>query len=247
MVQSAHPGGFGLGVRVLLPRLPLEAVRRGERDLLLSCMQWSEGISTVVMVTDDTWMHERACLDSQKCRKTLPSSRSMFSWSLPSSSWYCCCLILDTMFSASCGENTVKESVTCAYLWRTYTCYLCTPGTYRHLLPESTCYVHTPVTCEHLLPASTCDVQTPVTYEHLSTDTCYLHLLVTCIYLWCTDTCYLQESVRYIPVTCEHLLPTDTCYLQLPATWIYLWRTYTCYLWTPVTYVYLLRTYTCYL
>lgn len=44
-----------------------------------------------------------------KCKKTFPSFLSMLSWSLLRSSWYCCCLIFDTMYSASCEGKQCKE------------------------------------------------------------------------------------------------------------------------------------------
>ena len=48
------PGGFGLGVGVLLAGLPLKAVRRRERDFILGCgRRWGHGVSTVVMVTPE--------------------------------------------------------------------------------------------------------------------------------------------------------------------------------------------------
>lgn len=43
-----------------------------------------------------------------KCRKIFPSFLSMLSWSLLRSSWYCCCLILVTMYSASCKGKRCK-------------------------------------------------------------------------------------------------------------------------------------------
>lgn len=48
---------------------------------------------------------------SPKCKKTFPSFFSMLSWSLLRSSWYCCCLIFPTMYSASC-EGKQNEEVT---------------------------------------------------------------------------------------------------------------------------------------
>lgn len=40
-----------------------------------------------------------------KCRKTFPSFFSVVSWSLPRSSWNCCCLIFVNMYSASCQRK----------------------------------------------------------------------------------------------------------------------------------------------
>lgn len=46
---------------------------------------------------------------SPKCKKTFSSFLSMLSWSLLRSSWYCCCLILATMYSASCkGKQQLR-------------------------------------------------------------------------------------------------------------------------------------------
>lgn len=65
---------------------------------------WISSSSETVRIILLLWLHS-----SPKCKKTFSSFLSILSWSLVRSSWYCCCLIFDTMCSASCKGKQSKE------------------------------------------------------------------------------------------------------------------------------------------
>lgn len=122
----AYPSSFGLCVGILLPCVSFKAVRGCKCDFLFICNQ--NKIQLFYLLNWMLWATKRTelikritlccisgideySLDSPKCRKTFPSFLSMLSWSLLRSSWYCCCLIFATTYSASC-ERKVHRNVT---------------------------------------------------------------------------------------------------------------------------------------
>lgn len=125
-VSWAYPSSFGLCVGILLSCVSFEAVRGCKCDFLFVCnqnkIQLFDLFKWMLRATKRTELIKRITLcsvsgideyflDSPKCRKTFPSFLSMLSWSLVRRSWYCCCLIFATTYSASC-ERKVHRNVT---------------------------------------------------------------------------------------------------------------------------------------
>lgn len=125
-ISCAYPSRFGLCVGILLSCVSFKAICGCKCDFLFICNQHKIQLFYLF-----NWMHramKRASLikrvtrcgvsgiddyslGSPKCRKTFPSFLSMLSWSLLRRSWYCCCLIFATIYSASC-ERKVHRNVT---------------------------------------------------------------------------------------------------------------------------------------
>lgn len=74
-------------------------------------MNASSRVDTANHIQQAKFSHFAVCLMtcSPKCKKTFPSFFSILSWSLLRSSWYCCCLIFVTIYSASCEGKQCRE------------------------------------------------------------------------------------------------------------------------------------------